>query len=334
MNLDVLIPSLLLPAPMHKMLPPPQVPALERLLARADRQVAVVPPGVSWLCERWGMDSPYPIAPLLAEYDGIDTSTHAWMFAEPFHHAPEQKWQKLSPAHLLELTVAESADLITTLNAHFADRALTFSSPTASRWYVCCNPAEVPQTTPLNQALFGSPLDYQPTSLGSINWRAIQNEAQMLLYSHPVNAERETSGKPLVSGVWFWGGGAMPTFKKPAYDRVIANTPLATQLARNSGIDVYPLTWNSVPSTKGSALVVLDSCADFARDHDLLKWAQELERLDREWFLPISTALGNGSIERLTIHSPLADWTQTFQLTRRNYRFRFWRASKPLGSYA
>ena len=76
------------------------------------------------------------------------------------------------------------------------------------------------------------------------------------------------------------------------------------------------------------------ACADFARDHDLLKWAQELERLDREWFLPISTALGNGSIERLTIHSPLADWTQTFQLTRRNYRFRFWRASKPLGSYA
>ena len=334
MNLDVLIPSLLLPAPMHKMLPPPQAPALERLLARADRQVAVTPAGFSWLCERWGIAAPYSIAPMLAEYDGIDTSNHAWMFAEPFHHASEQKWQKLSPARLLELTAAESVELIASLNAHFADRALTFSAPTPSRWYVRCNPAEVPQTTPLDQARLGSPLDHQPTSLGSINWRAIQNEAQMLLFSHPVNAERETSGKPLVSGVWFWGGGIRPEFKKPAYCRVITSSPLAKQLAKNSGIDVYPLAWDSVPSTDGNVLVVIDSCADFVRDFDLLKWGHELERLDREWFLPISTTLGDGTIERLTIHSPLAEWTQTFQLTRQNYLFRFWRTSKPLSTYA
>ena len=334
MNLDVLILSLLLPAPMHKMLPAPKVPALERLLARADRQVAVAPMGASWLCEHWGMVAPYAIAPLLAEYDGVDRSNHAWMFAEPFHHAPEQKWQKRSPAHLLELTALESTELIAALNAHFADRTLIFFAPTPARWYVRCNPAEVPNTTPLDQARFGSPLDYQPTSLGTINWRAIQNEAQMLLYAHPVNVAREAAGKPVVSGVWFWGGGVQPKLTKPAYDRVIASSPLAVQLAKNSAINVYPLAWDSVPSTDGNALVVIDSCADLAHEFDLLKWGHEMERLERDWFLPISTALGNGSIQQLTLHAPLAEWTQTFQLTRRNYRFRFWRATKPLTTYA
>ena len=280
------------------------------------------------------MAAPYSISPMLAEYDGIDTSNDAWMFAEPFHHAPEQKWQKLSPARLLELNARESAELIAALNAHFADRALTFSAPTPARWYVRCNPAEVPQTTPLDQARLGSPLDYQPKSPGSINWRAIQNEAQMLLFSHPVNAARETTGKPLVSGVWFWGGGVQPKLTKPAYDRVIASSSLAVQLAKNSALNVYPLVWDSLPSTAGNALVVIDSCADFVRDFDLMKWGHELERLDREWFLPISKALVNGTIQRLTIHAPLAEWTQTFQLTRRNYRFRFWRATKPLSSHA
>ena len=45
MKLDVLIPSLLLTAPVHKLLPSPVVPVLEKLLARADRQFEVAPTG-------------------------------------------------------------------------------------------------------------------------------------------------------------------------------------------------------------------------------------------------------------------------------------------------
>ena len=334
MNLDVLIPSLLLPAPMHKLLPPPNIPALEQLLARADRRINATKAGASWLCDCWGIAAPYPIAPLLAEHDGIDVSNHAWLFAEPFHHSPQQQWRKLSPARFLELSSDESAELIAALNANFADRRLTFFAPTPARWYVRCDPMEIPATTPIDLAGIGSPLDYQPQSSGALNWRSIQNEAQMLLFAHPVNAAREATGRPLISGVWFWGGGTRPVIAKPAYQRVAASSPLAIQLARRAGIKVQPMTWDSVRSASGTVLAVADSCDALARDDDWLKWAQELERLDREWFLPLLDALGAGIVASLTIHAPLADAIQTFHLTRRQHSFRFWRASKSLSTYA
>ena len=333
MNLDVLIPSLLLPAPMHKLGPPPNLPALERLLARADRRVEATQAGSSWLCERWGLTPPYPLAAMLAEFDGLDALRKAWMFAEPFHHSPEQKWQKLSPARLLELTTSESAEIIAALNTNFSDRGLMFFAPTPARWYVRCEPGEIPVTMSIAKASFGSPLDFQPKSTGSLNWRAIQNEAQMLIFAHPVNAAREIAGKPLISGVWFWGGGVRPALNKPSYDRVVTDAPLAAQLAKNSGIDVRPLTWSSVQSADGNVLAVIDACENLARDVDFLKWKPALERLDRDWFQPISDALRAGRIERLSLYAQIAECTHVFSLSRRDLSMRFWRTNKPLASY-
>lgn len=334
MNLDVLIPSLLFPAPMQKLLPPPNILALEQMLARADHRVDPASEDVPWLCERWGIEAPCPVAALLAEHDGIDVSHHAWLFAEPFHHSPEQQWQKLSPARLLELTSIETSDIIAALNANFADRGLMFFAPTLARWYVRCEPGEIPVTTSIAKASFGSPLDYQPKSTGSLNWRAIQNEAQMLIFAHPVNAAREMAGKPLISGVWFWGGGVRSSNITPSYDRVVADAPLAIQLAKNAGIDVQPLTWPSVQSANGNVLAVIDDCEHLARDFHMDQMKAELERLDREWFQPIAEALRAGNIERLTLYATTAESTHTFHLKRRDLRLRFWRANKSLASYA
>jgi len=337
MNLDVLIPSLLLPAPMHSLSPPPLVPALERLLARADRQVVVTPAGASWLCERWGIGAPYPIAPLLAEYDGIDVLNDGWMFAEPFHITPDRNLS-LFPGRFLELNTVESAELVSALNSHFADRYLRFftQAPTieVQRWYVRVLPTEIPATTPPDVARFGSLVDFLPRSAGTMDWRSLQNETQMLFFGHPVNEARETSGKPAVSGVWFWGGGVLPELRKPSYDHIVADSALPSLLAKKSGIDLLPLSWQSVQSSQGNVLVVIESCSDLARDLDLRAWARELERLDREWFLPLSQALAKGAIQSLSIHVPGDECTRSFHITRRSQLLRFWRAAKPLSTYA
>ena len=80
MNLDVLIPSLLLPAPISTLIQAPHAPTLTRLLARADRQIEAPANGTAWLCERWGLTAPYPLAPLLAAFDGIVIDAHACVF--------------------------------------------------------------------------------------------------------------------------------------------------------------------------------------------------------------------------------------------------------------
>ena len=334
MKLDVLIPSLLLPVPLHKLVMPPVVPCLERLLARADRQFDVTPAGSSWLCERWGVNAPYPIAPLLADYDGLDTSEDGWMLAEPVQLIPDRDLLKLVPGRLLGLTADETAEFISELNGHFADQHLRFFAPTPDRWYVRCVAEEIPDTTPPNGARFGSLADIQPKSVGDMDWRSLQNETQMLFHGHRVNEAREAAGKPTVSGVWFWGGGVVPRLKKPAYDHVVTSSAIASQLAKKTGIDLQPLAWDSIQSARGKVLVVIDSCADFVRDGDLPAWGRELERLDQQWLLPLSQALGRGAIQRLRLYLPGDDYVQSFQITRRNQFARFWRAAKPLASYA
>ena len=334
MNLDVFIPSLLLPVPIHKLVVPPVIPSLERLLARADRRFEVTPTGSSWLCERWGVTAPYPIAPLLADYDGLATSDDGWMFAEPVQLIPDRDLLKLVPGRLLGLTRDETAEFISELNGHFADRHLRFFAPTPDRWYVRCVPEEIPDTTPPNGTRFGSLADFQPQSVGNMDWRSLQNETQMLFFGHRVNEAREATGKPTVSGVWFWGGGVVPRLKKQTYDRVIASSALASQLAKKTRIDLQPLAWDSIQSAQGKVLVVIESCADFVRDGDLPAWGRELERLDQVWFLPMSQALGKGTIQRLRLYLPGDDYVQSFRITRHNQLLRLWRAAKPLASYA
>ena len=86
----------------------------------------------------------------------------------------------------------------------------------------------------------------------------------MLFFNHPVNEVRELAGKLAISGVWFWGGGVMPKFIRPAYDRIVTSSALAIQLANKSGLDVQPLVWNSIQSAQGNVLAVLESSAEFA----------------------------------------------------------------------
>ncbi|MEO8104408.1 MAG: hypothetical protein ABI790_17975 [Betaproteobacteria bacterium] len=339
MNLDVLIPSLLLPQKVHALIPSLTVPALERLLSRADRRVGgTLGSGASWLCECWGISAPYPLAPLLAEFDGLfdgpQASSDGWMFAEPVHLVASRDRLTLFPTRFLDLTSHETAHLIAALNAHFSDRHLQFYSPTTERWYVRFDASEVPDTTPPSMAHTGSLADLQPKSKGAIDWRALQNEAQMLLFGHPINEAREAVGKPTVSGVWFWGGGVLPVLKKPYYDRVVADTALPSLLANKTGIELRALSWESIRSATGSALAVLDSCTELASKLEFEAWVHEMERLERELFLPISRALTLGDIQHLDIHSPGHAGTHSFSLTRRNHLLRFWRPAKPLSAYA
>ena len=334
MNLDVLIPSLLLPAPISTLIQAPHAPTLTRLLARADRQIEAPANGTAWLCERWGLTAPYPLAPHLAEFDGIDIGEHAWLLAEPVNMIPDRDTLKLFPSRYLVLTKTESDALIAALNTHFYDIGLVFFAPTPSRWYVSCVIDELPETTHIDQARVGRLLDLQPKSHGKINWRALQNEIQMLFHTHPVNASREDAGRPVVSGVWFYGGGVRTALRAPLYDTVLADAPLPKHLAHSSGLKVGPLPDPFTTSSAKDMLVVIHACAERSDDFDLPGLTTEIERLERDWFAPLAAALGRGDIATLKIIIPNGLNSHVFTITRKQLVFRFWRKAEPLASYA
>ena len=156
----------------------------------------------------------------------------------------------------------------------------------------------------------------------------------MLFFNHPVNEVRELAGKLAISGVWFWGGGVMPKLIRPAYDRIVTSSALAIQLANKSDLDVQPLVWNSIQSAQGNILAVLESPSEFAGNAFFPPEEIVLRQWDLDWFSPISQALTGGDIQHLNIVMHGHDTTQSFQTTRLCQLLRFWRAAKPLVSYA
>src|SRR3546814_5998711 len=48
--------------------------------------------------------------------------------------------------------------------------------------------------------------DLLPAGNDGRRWRAVLNEAQIVLHNHPVNAERVRSGRMPVNSLWFHGG--------------------------------------------------------------------------------------------------------------------------------
>jgi hypothetical protein len=145
------------------------------------------------------------------------------MFAEPAHFQADRDTVNLLPRARLSISDTEADALIAALNANFADRGLVFVRGNSGHWYVQCEARELPTTTPIHVARSGNLFEKLPQSRGKLSWKAIQNEAQMLLFSDPVNAAREGLGKLTINGLWFWGEPviAVQTRIRPTVEPVI-----------------------------------------------------------------------------------------------------------------
>jgi hypothetical protein len=83
------------------------------------------------------------------------------------------------------------------------------------------------------------------------------NELQMLLHSHTVNLARDDEARPVVNGLWLWGGGTLTSATAP-FDLIAADDFLTRALAQQSGVTpiATPKTLaelSPVPSRSGRA---------------------------------------------------------------------------------
>jgi hypothetical protein len=103
----------------------------------------------------------------------------------------------------------EADELLTALNAHFHDDGLVFVAPRPDTWLAHIDATPELVTTPLARAQRGELSQMLPRGNGGPQWRRWQDEIQMLLHGHPVNAAREARGAAPANAVWFWGGGRL-----------------------------------------------------------------------------------------------------------------------------
>lgn len=334
MNLHLIVPDLFWTPGEAPAAARPQ--ALERLLARGRRHARAGAGLEAWLLARYGVDTS-AAAPYSLAGDGGAPGDAWWLRADPVHIEVGRDGLWIADATLLDLSRAEADALLAALNAHFAPE-IAFESGAPARWYArTAGPAEL-ETTP-TAAVRGRPLgDSLPHGADAARWRAVLNEAQMLLHAHPVNAARESLGAATVNSLWLWGAGRFAAPARAPYACVWADDPLARGLARSAGARGAPLP-PAAPALlaesgpTGVAAAVLDALRGPAAYGDAGAWRAALAALERDWFAPLLEALRAGRIGMLTVHVPGAAETLEAETTRQDLRY-LWRRARPLAAYA
>lgn len=318
----------------------PPLPTLERLLARADRQVSPSRDKDHTLAALFGapLNDPLPRAALSWAGDSGDTSSGYYLRADPVHLHPDRDRLLLFDARHLAIHQHEADALVASLTEHFASLDIALHAPRRERWYLQLRTHPALITTTLDEATGRDVLRHLPSGEDGPHWRTLLNEVQMVLHHHPVNQQREERGEPGINSLWFWGNGEQPPPFAARFSRVLSNDPVALGLAGLSNTDVSIPTENA-----GQWLEQIDSDAKTGTEQllhwdqlhqaqtlgDSVAWSDALLRFERDWLAPLCEALTNRRIASLSL---LGGDDHEYRLTRGKLK-RWWRRNKPYSGY-
>jgi hypothetical protein len=251
------------------------LPRLQRLLQQLSPQTLLQLPEHSplsaheqLLAAARGLEPQAPAwAALRAHELGLPgAGSEAWAFLTPVHWEVGQARVSLHDPQALDLREDEARALLAAMTPFFQEDGLTLHFDAPLRWLVSGEPLRgLVGATPervigrdVGRWLPASPL-----------LRRLQNEMQMLLYTHAVSEARAERGALAVNSFWLSGGG------------VLAAAPASVE-----------------------NLTVLDALAPAAMQGDWGRWARAWQALDAQ-LAPLQAALDAGQDVTLTLCSEL-----------------------------
>jgi hypothetical protein len=274
-------------------------PSLTTLLGRGARLSAETGL-VGTACRALGIGKQrdWPLAPITALMDGLVPGDAYWVRVDPAHLEVGMGGLMLHPAGMLGLAGEESVALVSSLNRHWRDRGLEIVAPHPERWYLRLPTAPDLFTTPLDQVIGEYLTPHLPRGGDARRLMGLVNEAQMLMHGHPVNQARDEAGRPVVNGLWLWGGGILPR-SGTTIDLVASDDPEIRALAGAAGArpQENPSRLQDLdgPGRSGRTLVTLaPSLGDFGLEDYLAK-------LERNWFRPVLRNLVLGRIRKVRL---------------------------------
>jgi hypothetical protein len=156
-----------------------------------------------------GPDDALPFAAAQAAALGLDAA-RPWALLTPVHLHVGTEQVSLTPPAALQLDEPGSRAVLEAVRALFESEGFGLHWTAPLQWLA---------THPLFDGLATASLDrvtgrnidpWLPDQRHARLIRRLQNEVQMLLYTHPLNDAREAAGLPTVNSVWFSGCGRLP----------------------------------------------------------------------------------------------------------------------------
>ena len=127
-----------------------------------------------------------------------------------------QGWAEASDLTALDLQEDESRTLLAAMQPYLETNGITLHYREPTRWLA---EGEVFRTLPsasLDRVVGRSIDAWMPRAPEARPLRRLQQEMQMLLYTHPINDQRVRDGLLPVNSFWVSGSGALPASHAPA----------------------------------------------------------------------------------------------------------------------
>ena len=130
----------------------------------------------------------------------------AWALITPCHWAMGREHATLTDPAALGLTPEESRTLLAAMQPYFETEGITLHFAAPERWLAEGEVFRHLPTASLDRVL-GRNVDIWLPATSTL--RRLQNEMQMLLYTHPLNDERSSRRLRTVNSFWLSGTGAL-----------------------------------------------------------------------------------------------------------------------------
>lgn len=197
--------------------PLPPLPQLAAILSGAETvhrddgdALGFTPPHERALARALGLagaDGCLPWAAWHAAADGIETGDLAWGELLPAHwHVGTDQVSFTDPSALV-LSEADARVFFEAVRPLFTSEGFDCVYGAPLRWYVAHESLAALRTASPDRVIGRNVDRWLEAQPAARLVRRLQNELQMLLYTHPLNAEREAAGRPTVNSVWLWGCG-------------------------------------------------------------------------------------------------------------------------------
>lgn len=254
------------------------LPHLEKLLARLTPQplepgeaTSLSMPHERVLARESGLpdeDGRIPFAAWQVRQSGADPGSEPWAWITPCHWRVHQDHITMGHPRDLALGADESRALFEAIRPYFEQDgiALVYDAPTL--WLARGALFGLFPTASLDRAVRSAIDGWLPRFPEARPLRRLQQEMQMLLYTHPVNEERTRGGQLPVNSFWASGAGVLPPQAAPA---------------------------------PPAGLAIIHSLRDAALLHDWRMWAADWQQFDARECAQLLRDLDAGRHVRITL---------------------------------
>ena len=178
----------------------------------------------------------------------------AWAYITPCHWAMGREHATMTDPAALVITPSESRTLLAAMQPYFETEGITLHYLAPEQWLAEGELFRALPTASLDRVLGRNVDRWLPPSRAM---KLLQNEMQMLLYTHPVNDARSAKGQRSINSFWLSGTGSLNqalTSRNPSQ----AHLPVPRGLAQAAFTDdwsAYTQAWQALDRGEVAALL-------------------------------------------------------------------------------